>query len=343
MSEIDRMLKINRNNISRVEKTGQDLWIESDSNIEYSDVGTEQESKILDELKRTSWRNVVAQRFEQKSPWLYRIITDKGRSLFLDVLPIKKDGCFLDVGSGWGQVAIPLSRYGKVYCMDVTQTRLNILREIAKQENSGLNYICGNFCTFPFDDEQFDLVIFNGTFEWLPLGAPQKGNKEAQEAALEKTCRILNPDGIVYIGIENSLGLKYIMGAPDDHTGIQHITFLNESDADAAYKKVTGKKSLRVRTWSLAEYTQMLVEAGFVILETYACFPDYKLIRQMIPIQEVNSYILGNGVCAPEYSGVDGAHLPFIGKMDSIYRLLAKNGVAQLFCPSYSFVAKKPK
>ncbi len=337
------MLRIKSNNIGCVEKNGLDLWIESDTNIEYSDVGSEQESKILAELKQTPWRNVVKHRFEHKSPWLYKIITDKGRSLFLDMLPIKKDGCYLDVGSGWGQAAIPLSRYGKVFCLDVTRARLDILREIARQEGSVLNYICGNYCKFPFEDNQFDLVIFNGTFEWLPLGARDKSLYEAQTAALDKTIQILNPDGIVYIGIENSMGLKYLLGAPDDHTGIQHITYLNEREANALYKEVTGKEGLRMKTWSLMEYQQMFIKAGFEVMETYACFPDYKLIRQMIPIQEVNSYILKDGSLAPEYSGADGASLPFVGKMASIYWALAKNGVAQLFCPSYSFVAKKPR
>lgn len=337
------MLRIKSNNNSRIEKNGIDLWIESDTNIEYSDVGSEQESKILAELKQTSWRNVVKNRFEHKSPWLYKIITDKGRSLFLDMLPIKKDGCFLDVGSGWGQAAIPLSRYGKVFCLDVTRARLDILREIAKQEGSVLNYIRGNYCTFPFEDNQFDLIIFNGTFEWLPLGAPEKSLYEAQTSALDKTIQILNSDGIVYIGIENSMGLKYLLGAPDDHTGIQHITYLNECEANALYKEVTGKDSLRMKTWSLTEYQQMFIKAGFEVMETYACFPDYKLIRQMIPIQEVNSYILEDGMLAPEYSGADGAPLPFVGKMASIYRVLARNGVAQLFCPSYSFVARKTR
>ena len=337
------VLKIKPDYEKRVEKKEPDLWFEIDTSIQYSDVGSEQESTILTELKRTSWRKVVAERFEQKSPWLYKIITDRGRSLFLDMLPLKKGGMFLDVGSGWGQVAIPLSRYGKVYCLDVTLARLNILREIAKQENVEINYVCGNFCTFPFEYDQFDLVIFNGTFEWLPLGAPEKSLLEAQKAALEKTFQILNPEGIVYMGIENSIGLKYLLGAPDDNTGIQDITFLNEKGANLLYKKITGKENLRMKTWSLNEYRTLLTEAGFEIIEIYACFPDYKLIRQMIPIHELDSFVIDNGTLSLEHSGVDGSPLPFMNKMVPLYLLLAKNGISQFFCPSYAFVAKKPR
>src|SRR3972149_7080717 len=145
------VLKIKPDHEKQVERREPGLWIEIGTNIQYSDIGTEQESEVLNELRNSPWRDVVARRFENKSPWLYKIITDRGRNLFLDILPVKKDGKFLDVGSGWGQVAIPLSRHGKVICLDLTISRLYILREIAKQEQADLNYVCGNYCTFPFD------------------------------------------------------------------------------------------------------------------------------------------------------------------------------------------------
>jgi len=145
------------------------------------------------------------------------------------------------------------------------------------------------------------------------------------------------------MGIENSIGLKYLLGAPDDHTGIQDITFLNEKGANLLYKKITGKENLRMKTWSLNEYRTLLTEAGFEIIEIYACFPDYKLIRQMIPIHELDSFVIDNGTLSLEHSGVDGSPLPFMNKMVPLYLLLAKNGISQFFCPSYAFVAKKPR
>lgn len=334
-------LQIMNDRLNEVEKKGKDLWVEINSNVHYTDIGAKHEEEILQELKSSCWREVVNKRYSKLSPWLYKIITDRGRSLFLDFLPIKMGGKFLDVGSGWGQIAIPLSKYGNVFCLDVTLPRLNILREIARQERAYLNYICGNYCTLPFGANQFDLVIFNGALEWISIGLPDNGILEAQNIAIRKTYSILNPEGIIYIGIENAMGLKYLLGAPDDHTAIQDFSFLNEQEAVALYNKVTGKGNLRAKTWSLNEYKTLLLENGFEIVQIYGCFPDYKIIRQMIPLEDVNSFILDNSLSYHEHSGADGVPLPFIDKMKPIYSLLAKNGVAELFCPSFCIVAKK--
>jgi SAM-dependent methyltransferase len=270
------------------------------------------------------------------------VITDRGRRLFLDVVPAKAGGRFLDVGSGWGQIALPLSRYGTVYCLDVTLGRLNILQEIARQEKAGLNYVCGNFMTFPFDREQFDLVIFNGALEWISLGAPDLGIREAQERALRKTREILSPGGVVYIGIENSLGLKYLFGAPDDHTGLRWFSFLTEADANVQYGREVGKGSLRAKTWSLEEYHSMVRGAGLDLVETYGCFPDYKIIRQIIPILGLNEMIMDGREFPLEHSGSDGSPLAFADNLGPLYRVLAQNGVAHVFCPSYGIVARRP-
>lgn len=336
-------LKVDPSQAHRVEQRGADLWVELDAAGAYTDVGAEAESELLHELKAAAWEDVVARRFAVQSPWLYKIITDRGRSLFLDFLPVPKGGSFLDVGAGWGQVAIPLARLGNVFCLDVTVGRVDILREIAKQEGVQLGYVSGNFRTFPFAAQQFDLVVFNGSLEWIALGAPDTSIWEAQRGAVEKAQHILKPGGVMYIGIENAMGLKYLLGAPDDHTGIPHLTFLDETEAAALYAKLHPGERLRAKTWSLSEYTALLEGAGFEALEVYACFPDYKLIRAMVPLQAVNSFLAENGLSCPEHSGSDGSELPFNDMLGPIYQRLAKNGVAQYFCPSYGLIAKKPQ
>jgi ubiquinone/menaquinone biosynthesis C-methylase UbiE len=325
----------------RIETREPDLWVEVGARGEYSDIGNDAERELLAELKTGAWEEVVARRFADQNPWLYKIITDRGRSLFLDFLPLREGGSFLDVGAGWGQVAIPLSRFGNVFCLDVTLPRLLILREVARQEQAALRYICGNFSTFPFASRQFDTVIFNGSLEWITLGTPGDGIWTAQKAALQKAQRILRRGGLVYVGIENSLGLKYLLGAPDDHTGIPYLTFLSEEAAEARFQSEQGRR-LPAKTWSLAEYRTLFEGAGLSLRQVYGCFPDYKLIRSMIPLEDVNAVLAESDLPCPEYSGRDGAPLPFTEQLHHLYRLLARNRVAQYFCPSYGLIAEKP-
>ena len=73
------------------------------------------------------------------------------------------------------------------------------------------------------------------------------------------------------------------------------------------------------------------------------CFPDYKVIRQMIPLRDVNTILEKTGLPYPEHSGSDGAPLSFCDRLDHLYKLLAKNGIAEYFCPSYGLIARKPR
>lgn len=338
--QLQSNLKIQKG--ARVDVIEDGFWMEQNIQGHYADINGTEEREVLEELKKEPWEEVVARRFSEKHPWLYSIITDRGRSLFLDFLPLKKNGNFLDVGSGWGQIAIPLSRHGTVYCLDVTISRLKILQEIARQEKSTLKFVCGNFTSFPFDEGQFDAVIFNGALEWLALGNASRSIWQTQQDALRKTFNMLVPGGYLYVGIENALGLKYLFGAPDDHTCQANLSFLSEDRARSLYARTRQNKPLPAKTWSLVEYGELLTNAGLEVVQIYGCFPDYKLIRQMIPLKDVNTVLAATGQPYPEHSGIDGSTLLTNESMDAAYRLLAKNKIAEYFCPSFGIIAKKP-
>jgi SAM-dependent methyltransferase len=316
--------------------------MEKDYAGNYADVNNLEELDLIDKLANNPWHDVVRDRFAEKSPWLYQVIVDLGRAAFLDLINIKQGGTYLDVGSGWGQVAIPLSKIGNVVALDLTINRLKILERIALQEESILNYVQGNFLTFPFKSSVFDFIIFNGSLEWIALGRKKEETvREIQVRALRKARDLLKEDGKIYIGIENSLGLKYLLGAPDDHTGIAYFNFLSESQAEEKYISSNKVGRLPAKTWSLGEYKEMICEAGLVIERIYGCFPDYKIIRMMIDLREINQILKKQGLLYPEHQGVDGSNIGFTDEMDALYRRLAENGIAQYFCPSYGFCLKK--
>lgn len=322
-------------------------WIQSDFVQEitysgtYADLINDDELEMIKKMQTKPWREVVRQSIPSTAPWLYQIIMDPSRSNFLDLLDIKKDGDFLDVGSGWGQVALPLSRRGNSVAFDLTRNRLNILQEIAKQERSSLGYIQGNFITFPFKRDCFDLIVFNGSLEWIGSGREEGESIRSQQIiALQKAKDMLKGGGTIYIGIENSMGAKYLLGTPDDHTGISHITYLSEEIMESKHWELRQKR-LPTKTYSYKEYLTMFSEAGLKLKSSYACFPDYKLIRLMVPVEELNSFILSNGIATPEHCGTDGSPLVFQNELSNLYKTMAHNGVAQLFCPSYGFVLER--
>lgn len=292
----------------------------------YTDIGATAESTLVDQLSRAPWREVVRERFARSQPWLFRIITDPSRARMLDVLNPPVGGNFLDVGSGWGQVALPLARRGAVFALDQTIGRLRILREIARQEGAHVNLLCGDVHTFPLRRGFFDLIIVNGALEYMCIGRGDS-DRDAHVAALHRLADALAPAGRLYVGIENAIGLKYLLGAPDDHTGRSGFTYREQRPDGAA-----------ARTWSLDQYRRIFADAGLVVDAAYGCFPDYKLIRHMVPLDEVDDFLLGHGLPAEEHSGVDGAPLSLSEELRSLYTSFARQGIARHFVPSFGFV-----
>lgn len=326
----------------RMRFVAEDYVVEKDYEGNYADLSNEAELRLLETLREKPWQEVIAEEVAETSPWLYQVIIDKGRSLFLDLLEVPQGGNYLDVGSGWGQVSLPLAKHGNVVALDLTANRLNILQAIAQQEKVSLSYAQGNFLTFPFKQNGFDLIIFNGSLEWIGIG--RKENERIRDIQLKALCRagaLLKPGGQIYIGIENSLGLKYLLGAPDDHTGLAFFTFLPEIVAESQYSSQDQSLHLPTKTWSLAEYRQLIAEAGLEEERVYGCFPDYKLIRQMIDIRDINDYLTLRGLPTPEHLGTDGSPFGHEKELDALYRLLASNSIAQYFCPSYGLILRK--
>lgn len=326
---------------SQIEFVKEDLAVELEYLGSYADIPQTEEQLLIDRMKVEPWRDVVRDSFFTHHNWLYRIIMDPGRIQFLDMINYKKNGRYLDIGSGWGQVSIPLAKQGEMVALDLTKNRLELLDCIAQQEDVILQKIQGNFLTIPFKKDLFDLVIFNGSLEWIGSGRDDSSTiRNEQLKALIKANNILTDDGKIYIGIENSLGAKYLAGTQDDHTGLAHIMYLPEQIAHNKHKQLKSSL-LSAKTWSLEEYYELFKEAGLQVEKTYACFPDYKLIRRMVDIKEINQLILSHNLDVEEYDGSNGETLSLNVELRELYKTMAKNGVVQYFCPSYAFVLKR--
>ncbi len=309
-----------------IERVDGDIYCHVQHQGKYTDVGSKEEADLLRELQRQPWRDIVRQRFAERQNWLYRIITEPSRTRMLDELELPEGGHFLDVGSGWGQLTVPLARRGDVYALDQTVSRLKILREIARQEGVEPHYLCGDIRTLPLRPGFFDLIVFNGSFEYTNIGCTGT-DFDSHLQVLRRVRRALAPDGRVYIGIENAVGLKYILGAPDDHTNKKGFTYrLDRENGTAA------------RTWPLDQYLRLFKQAGLVVETAYACFPDYKLISRMVPLEELNEFLLIHGLPCAEHSGVNGAALGLDTELRSLYENFARMGIAQHFAPSFGFV-----
>jgi len=302
---------------------------------------TEKE-KIFDILNLMNagmkWDDAVEETFAETNPWLCSIVTSPKRYKFLEKMSLGENQRVLDIGAGWGQTAIPLARPNKVCALEPTPERMDFIQAAAKQEHleKNLFFIGSDYMEVEFQTK-FDLILSIGVLEWIGAFRADGEVEEIQAAFLAKTKTDLGIDGRLVIGIENRLGLKYLLGANDDHIGIPNIACLTKDLSKKKYKHAANKE-LRCLTHSMAEYEKILQEAGYCKVQFFAALPDYKLPEKIFPINgskcKMNDFIL-NGGWFNEHDGTNGNPLPNQDELKSLYHSLAEMNLVHYFAPSF--------
>jgi 2-polyprenyl-3-methyl-5-hydroxy-6-metoxy-1,4-benzoquinol methylase len=301
------------------------------------------EAKVLEDLnaeirKGLPWREAARRQFEQSNPWLFKIVTHESRNRFIKEQPPNASELVLDIGAGWGQAALPLAKTNKVCALEPTAERLAFIKAAAKQENvtENLFFIGSDYMDIEFQTK-FDLILSIGVLEWVAAFRKDGEPEEIQASFLAKTKTDLSTGGRLVIGIENRLGLKYLLGANDDHIGIPNVACLKKDMAKLKFKQKTNQE-LRCLTHSIDEYRKMLKAAGYGQVRFFAALPDYKLPERIFPIEgskcKMNDFLL-NGGWIDEHDGSDGTMLSNQEELKSLYLSLAEMNLAHYFAPSF--------
>jgi|GEM_PF-760579 len=308
----------------------------------YQDTKEENIRRIIEKIQNgTPWKQAVREKFEANNPWLYDIVTSPKRTKFLDDFIKPNNLQILDIGAGWGQFTLPLAKENQICSLEPTPERLDFIITASEQEkvSKNISFIGADYLDINFKNK-FDLVLSIGVLEWVEkFSNPEITPEIAQFKFLKKIKKDLSRKGVLVIGIENRLGLKYLFGANDDHTGLPHISCFNKELAKIKFKQVTNQ-DLQTFTYSLHEYKNMLQKAGFSKITFYAALPDYKLPERIFPISEnlskseLNSFIQNNGNI-DEHDGTNGEKLNNQNELGSMYKSLAEMGIAHYFAPSF--------
>jgi SAM-dependent methyltransferase len=312
----------------------------------FTDTPRETLRRLIAEIEAgTPWLAAVAAEYAASQPWLHRIIASPQRDLFFRSHCVLHGQRILDVGSGWGQQALVLAKSNEVCAVEPNPERLGFVRAVAQQCGilDRLYFFNVDMLALDFAAE-FDTVTSVGVLEWVANFHPDGAAPAVQQRFLCRLHAALKPGGQCIIGIENRLGLKYLMGARDDHTGTRHLCTLDYSSADAGWR-AQHQRDLRVVTWSRSEYERLFKTAGFSGTSFYAAFPDYKLPEVILPCNEPDevSAFFRSGQFVPEHDGWDGSVLPEPDQatLASHYRSFAEIGIAHHFAPSFFIIARK--
>jgi len=312
-----------------------DLWAADSPEPVYRDTSAEELWSIVRQVESGApWRDVIDQRYARSNPWLHQVVTSPARDLYFRQHTPHSGSNVIDVGAGWGQIALPLARNCTVTALEPTPERLAFIRAAAKQEQLAdrMHFVQANLFDVDFETS-FDLACCIGVLEWVPkfhAGDP----REVQIDFLKRLRALLAPGGRLVIGIENRLGLKYLMGAPDDHLGVPNVAVYDAALAGRKWQAQTGAP-LRAFTFTRRELVDLLSSAGLTDHTVFAALPDYKVPQHILPLgPAVDDFFLQGG-CIAEHDGSSGRPLPFQEELHSHYRSLAHLGIASEFVPSF--------
>jgi 2-polyprenyl-3-methyl-5-hydroxy-6-metoxy-1,4-benzoquinol methylase len=319
-----------------------EAWAPKSTSETYRDAPTNELVEIIKSVRAgLPWRDVVASRYAKSNPWLHQIVTSPKRDLFFRQYAPKPGARILDIGSGWGQIALPIAANIKteVVALEPTHERLAFIQAAAIQEGLAdrMYFVQADFLETNFI-QHFDLITCIGVLEWVPKF--RAGNpRDVQIEFLRHARTQLAPGGQLVIGIENRLGLKYLLGALDDHIGTANIAVFDAALASEKWLKQSSQE-LRSFTFTRAELAELLAAAGFSQTNFFVALPDYKLPEKILPLgPETNAHFASSNFI-PEHDGCNGEPLPIQAELKSHYRSFAKLGFASDFAPSFFVQAK---
>ena len=184
------------------------------------------------------------------------------RAVLLNPVIIGPDDRVLDVGAGSGvNTRICADRGAAVTAVEGSAARAELIaHRCAGLE--GVDVLCGPLDGLGSDRfGVYDVVLLVGVLEYA---GTSHGGRGGPAAFLDQVVDALAPGGVVVLAIENRLGLKYLLGFPEDHLGLPWVGWEGYRDGEPT-------------TWSRRELAQMLADAGLPAQKWLYPFPDYKL------------------------------------------------------------------
>jgi len=253
-------------------KTDSGVWtIDSKGSFDYSDGGFAEE--YLNTVMRDS-QDLSSQSAELEGKiidWPSEYHLSSQRANLLKGLNLDGIQNVLELGSGCGAITRYLGELGiNVDAIEGSSQRAEITR-LRCRDLENVHVINANFNDLEFPEAAYDAILLIGAVEYAKKYFPDSVNgKEAVINILSLARSALNKDGLLFVAIENRMGLKYWLGASEDHYGKPDVGLYG-------YPQDQG-----IRTYDKREWEQLLERADTKCYQFTYPFPDYKFPKALL-------------------------------------------------------------
>ena len=291
---------------------------------EYRDGG---EPRVLEVITRARDLGSLSDELSQQADgWAETYHLSADRANILRGLDLRPEDRVLEVGCGCGAVTRYLGeRCGLVDAIEPDARRAEVAAARTRDLSSTQIHAVGidEVPELPF----YDVAIVVGVLEYVGLGA---ADLSPYIEFLAKIRSRLAQGGIAIVAIENMLGVKYLCGSPEDHTG-------------RPFDGLTGYRHGSIaRTFSRTKLASMFEQAGFAP-DFFHVFPDYKMMKVAFADRAFSSshrWLLEELPHFPSPDRVGGTDRT--ADEATAWRELVRNGEADRFANSFLIIGSTP-
>ncbi len=254
----------------------------------YGEVSREVAREIIVRSTAVGWRRALLEYADRAHDVFFRnYLASDSRLGFKFLLNGLGRGAVLDCGCGMGAISAGLARhFDRVYATDLTLERAQFTRLRCQQDglHNVVVFCSGDTPHLPLANASVDVIVLNGVLEWIPEFRPGEP-RSAQLEFLEELERILTPTGTLFVGIENRVGVNYLLGAPEDHSHLRFMSLLPRRLADV-YSHWRRQTPYRNYTYTRSGYRRLFRAAGFACTEFFCLAPSYRNPERVIQLSD---------------------------------------------------------
>jgi len=232
----------------------------SEPSLTYRDGGEDRVLELLTQAKDLS--STSDELLAKAAKWSERYHLDPGRAHVLRPLRLEPSWAVLEIGAGCGAITRFLGEScGPVDAVEPTKQRAICARQRTR-DLPNVEVFVGALEDVP-PVAAYDVVVIMGVLEYVGGGS---ADSDIYLDFLRRAATLIRAGGSLVLGIENRLGVKYLCGAPEDHSG-------------RPFESVEGyDQSSSARTFSRHDLESFVSELGLTP-KTLGLFPDYKITR----------------------------------------------------------------
>jgi len=245
------------------------LWVlKTPTGFNYSD-GEASElflKKIVSEAKDITSLSMELESCYPEWDWVAEYHLSSKRANLLRGLDLTGMNRVLEVGCGCGAITRYLGEKGlKVESIEGAERRAEIA-QLRCRDLDHVHIINANFNNLILPDHTYDAVFVIGVIEYAKkFFSDAVSDEDAVVKILKLLQSALTENGVIVIAIENRNGLKYWLGATEDHYGKPYIGICD-------YWGQSG-----IKTYTINEWEVLLGQSGLKKWRFQFPFPDYKL------------------------------------------------------------------